>query len=91
MRIRGKEGEEWLGAAEVETSPIRYRGRSGSAGTREQDVPIESFLFASHLTDRLIASFNPPAPERREMDGGTDGKNERVWEENSESHRIRIF
>lgn len=45
-----------------------------SAGSRERDVPIESFLFGSHLTDRLIVSFNLPAPERQEMDGGTHRK-----------------
>lgn len=32
-----------------------------SAGSRKRDVPIESFLFGSHLTDRLIVSFNLPA------------------------------
>lgn len=58
---------------------------------REQDVPIESFLFGSHLTDRLTVSFNlSVAGKRRGTDGGADRKDERVREENSESHRIRI-
>lgn len=33
-----------------------------------RDVSIESFLFGSHLTDRLIASFAVPSPFN--ADGG---------------------
>lgn len=62
--------ERWLGNAKLRRFGIVIE----STGFRERDVPIESFLFGSHLTDQLIVSFNLPASERQEMDGGTHRK-----------------
>lgn len=57
-----------------------------SAGPRQQDVPIESFLFGSHLTDRLIVSFNLPAQGKARK--WTAGRMERTNEFGKKTQRV---